>query len=315
MALSLCSSSVANTGELACDKSRGVAKKFLIYNGTLNSGDLADAETLFNAIVAKSKLSKSAAEKVFVLNEVQEIANNSEQNVEGTLGLGYKQNLREGRPAYTAKIFGGGDLLKRLRQFNNQTVRILEIDANDVLWAYKSGTNARGFQAKLFFSGNTLATGQNVEEGVINVTISIMSVSEYFDSAQWADFGDYNIEDIVSLIDVPLAFVSNSTNVHQISMKIADSNLVSDYNIFDDYGTTIATLDANFSATSSEDGALAITSITANSTLKTLAVTYDNTAYGNISAGTITLTPPTPTQLDAADVTGVELVAVTYTKP
>lgn len=315
MALSLCAASVENTGELACDKSRGVAKKFLIYNGTLNSGDLASTAILFDALVAKSKLSKSAAEKVFVLNEVQEITDSSEQNVEGTLGLGFKQVLREGRPAYVAKIFAGGDLLKRLRQYNNQTVRILEIDANDVCWAYKSGTTARGFQAKLFFSGNRLASGQNVEEGVVTIGISILSTSEYFDSVGWADFGDENIEDIVSLIDVPLAFVSNASNVHQISMKIADSNLVSDYNIYDDYGSIIATLDAQFSATSSEDGALTITSVTGNGTLKTLAVTYDNTQYGNIGAGTITLNPPTPTQLDAADVTGVELVAVTYTKP
>ena len=315
MALSLCSTSLENTGELACDKSRGVAKKFLVYNGTLTSGDMADAATLFAAIVAKSKLSKTAAEKVFVLNEVQDVQRNAEQNVTGTLGLGFSQILREGRPAYTAKIFGGADLLKRLRQMNNQTVRVLEIDANDVFWAYKSGTTARGFQAKLFFSGNMLATGQNVEEGVIEVGISIQSTSEYFGSAQWADFGGYNIEDIKALVDVPLAYVSAASNVHQISMKIADSNLVDDYNIFDDFGTVIATLDAQFSATSSEDGALTITSITANSTLKTLAVTYDSTQYSAISAGTITLTPPTPTQLDAADVTNVELVAVTYTKP
>lgn len=315
MALSLCGSSVENTGELACDKSRGVAKKFLIYNGTLTSGDLTSAAVCFDALVTKSKLSKSAAEKVFVLNEVQDVQRNAEQNVTGNLGLGFQQVLREGRPAYTAKIFGGADLLKRLRQFNNQTVRLIEIDANNVGWMYSSGTTARGFQAKLFFSGNMLATGQNVEEGVIDVGISILSVSEYFDSAKWVDFSDENIEDIVSLIDVPLAYVSAASNVHQISMKIADSNLVSDYNIYDDYGTTIATLDSDFSATSSEDGALTITSITANSTLKTLAVTYDNTQYTAIGAGTITLTPPTPAQLDAADVIGIELVAVTYTKP
>lgn len=315
MALSMCSTSLENTGELACDKSRGVAKKFLVYNGTLTSGDLADAATLFAAIVAKSKLTKTAAEKVFVLNEVQDVQRNAEQNVTGTLGLGFSQILREGRPAYTAKIFGGADLLKRLRQMNNQTVRVLEIDANDVLWGYKSGTTVRGFQAKLFFSGNMLATGQNVEEGVIDVGISIQSTSEYFGSAVWEDFGGYNIEDIKALIDVPLAFVSAASNVHQISMKVADSNMTSDYNIYDDFGTLIATLDAQFSATSSEDGALTITSITANSTLKTLAVTYDSTAYSAIGAGTITLTPPTPAQLDAADVTNVELVAVTYTKP
>ncbi len=315
MALSLCSASVNNTGELACDKSRGVAKKFLIYNGTLNSGDLTDAATVFAALVAKSKLSKSDSEKVFVLNEVQEITNGAEQNVEGTLGLGFKQILREGRPAYTAKFFGGADQLKRLRQFNNQTVRLIELDANNVGWMYKTGTNARGFQAKLFFSGNMLASGQNVEEGVITVGISILSVSEYFDSAQWVDFGDENIEDIVSLIDVTLAYVSNSTNVHQISMKIADSNLVSDYNIYDDYMDAIDALTFTaLSGAGTPATALAITSVAKNPTLQTLAVTYDSTAYSS-ATGNIKLIPPTPATLDAADVTGIELLSVTYAKP
>lgn len=315
MALSLCASSVDNLGELACDKSRGVLKKIFIFNGSVVEADYTTAEELFNKLVTNSKLSKSESNKVFVVNEAQDVVDSSESNTEGSLGLGFKAIIREGRPAYTVKIFAGADLLKRLRTWNNQTIRILEWDANSTLWGTLSGTNFKGFQAKLFFSGNKLATGQNVEEGVVTFTISILSTSEYFDNPVWVDLSDHNIEDIVPLIDVPLAYVSAASNVHQISMKIADSNLIEDYNIYDDYGTTIATLDADFSATSSEDGALAITSITANATLKTLEVTYDATAYGNVSAGTITLTPPTPAELDAADVTGIELLAVTYNKP
>src|SRR5690349_7199970 len=134
MALSLCSSSVNNTGELACDKSRGIGKKFFIFNGSFDSSDYADEEAFFDALVANSKLSKSDSDKVFVLNEVQEISDASESDKEGSLGLGYKTILQEGRPAYRAKFFGGGDLLKRLRTFNNQTVRFIEFDSNNVAW-------------------------------------------------------------------------------------------------------------------------------------------------------------------------------------
>ncbi len=313
MALSLCSTVSANTGELACDVSRGIAKKFLIFNGTINQSDLISDQAVFNKLVANSLLSKNSSEKVFVLNEVQEIARSSEQNTEGSLQLGYKAVIKEGRPAYTAKIFGGADLLKRLRKFNGSTVRILEIDANQKLWAYKSGNDARGFQAKLFFTGNQLATGQNVEGGIIDVSISIISISEYIDNALYADFGNFNIEDITALMDVPLKFVSNVANVHKISIKIPNTTLVSDYNIFDDYGTAIEGLAANFSA---KIGAttMAITSITGDAALKLLTVTYDSAVY-TAGAGTIVLTGPTPTQLDAADVTGVELIPATYIKP
>jgi hypothetical protein len=317
MSLSLCSATVANTGEIACDKSRGVLKKIFIFNGEVDSADYADEQTLFNTLVTNSKLSKDDSDKVFVINEAQDIADSSESNTEGTLGLGFKAVLREGRPAYTVKVFAGADLLKRLRKFNNQTVRVLEYDANGAIWGVKSNSKFKGFQAKLFFTGNKLATGQNVEEGIATFTMSILSTSEYFDNAVWADIGDYNIEDVVPLLDVTMAYVSNASNVHQISMEIAGSNLIEDYSIGDEFGTTIATLDVNFSAKSGAGvpaTALTITSITYNSTLKTLAVTYDSTEYA-AATGNLKLIPPTPAQLDAADVTGIEMLPVTYDKP
>src|SRR5688572_30533978 len=100
MSLSLCSSSVANTGELACDKSRGVLKKIMIFNGSIEAADYTDEAELFAKLVANSKLSKSDSNKIFVINEAQDIADASEANTEGTLGLGFKAVIREGRPAY-----------------------------------------------------------------------------------------------------------------------------------------------------------------------------------------------------------------------
>jgi len=315
MALSLCSTSVANTGGLACDKSRGVGKKIMIFNGSIAAADYDTEAELFAKLVENSKLSKTDGNKIFVINEIQDIADNSEANTEGTFNLGLKTILREGRPAYTFKVAAGSDELKRLRTFNNQTVRIIEWDANDTAWFTKSGTSAKGFQAKLFFSGNKLSDGQAINEGFVTVTVSILSVSEYFDNAYWADLSDYNVDDIKALIDVQMAFVSNSTNVHQISMKIAGSNIVEDFNIYDDYMDAIDALTFTaLSGSGTPATALAITSVAKNPTLKTLAVTYDSTAYSS-ATGNIKLVPPTPALLDAADVTGIEILSVTYAKP
>ena len=318
MALSLCGSSVDNTGELACDKSRGVLKKLFIFNGTIAEADYASTTTLFDTLVENSKLSKSDSNKLFVLNEAQDLADASEANKEGSLNLGFKTVLLEGKPSYKVKIFAGADLLKRLRTFNNQTVRIFEYDANGVIWGTKSGTSFKGFQAKLFVTGNKIATGQNVEEGVAEITLSILSTSEYFDNAFWAETPTgSNVEDIRPLLDVTLAYVSNSSNVFKYSMKIAGSNLTSDYSIGADYGTTIATLDSDFSAKSgagTPTTSLAITSITYNSSEDVVLVTYDNTAYGT-ATGNIKLLPPTPAQLDTADVADIEMLSVTIAKP
>ena len=314
MALSLCSASVSNTGELACDKSRGVLKKLFIFNGAIAVADYTDEAELFAKLVTNSKLPKSDGNKIFMINEAQDIADASEANTEGSLGLGFKAIIREGRPAYTIKTFAGADLMKRLRTFNNQTVRFFEWDANSTLWGTKSGTDFKGFQGKFFFSGGKLATGQNVEEGIVTITLSILSTSEYFDNPYWAALTG-NIEDIKPLLDVTMAKVSNVTNVHEISMKIAGSNLIRDFNIYDDYMDAIDALTFTaFSGAGDPSTSLAITSVLKNATLKTLTATYDSTAY-TAATGNIKLVPPTPAALDAGNVTGIELLSVTYAKP
>lgn len=314
MALSLCASSVNNTGEIACDKAKGVLKKLMIFNGTIPAASYVDEATFLAKLVANSKLSKSATDKVFVLNEAQDIVDSSEANKEGSLGLGFKATLQEGKPGYTVKIFAGADLLKRLRTFNNQTIRILEYDANNVAWGTKSGTNFIGYKAKLFFTGGKIATGQNVEEGVVTFTLSILSTSEYLDNSYWMKV-DGNIEDVKALIDVPLAKVSNASNVYKYSMKIAGSNLKGPYNIYADYGALIAALPFTAGTGTNFGTPLTITSVVVDAALECLTVTYDNTAYTALAVGTqIRLNPPTPAALDAADVVGIELLSVVVVK-
>ena len=314
MAYSLCGKSVANTGELACDKSRGVLKKILITNGAISESDYADELTFINKLIANSKLSKDDSDKVFPINEAQDLADASEANKEGSLNLGFKTVLLEGKPAYTVKLFAGGDLLKRLRKFNNQTVRIIEYDANNVFWGTKSGTTFKGFQAKLFFTGNKIATGQNVEEGVVTVSISILSTSEYFDNAYWIESAG-NVEDIKALMDVTMNVISSASNVYKIGLGIIGSDLKGAYDIWGDYGAEIAatTFTAKTGAGFATD--LAVTSVAADDTLGALTVTFDTTAYAALATGAkIQLIPPTPTVLDGADVPDTEILPLIITK-
>lgn len=315
MAYSLCGSSVDNTGEQECDKSRGVGRKLFITAAAIAPADFATKEAFMAKLVANSKLSKNHPDKVFPINELQDIADNSEANKEGSLNLGFSAVLLEGKPKYTFKVFAGSDLLKRYRSFNNQTVRIIEYDANGVFWVTKVGANAKGFQFKLFTTGNKLATGQAVEEGVVTITASVMSNTEYLDNCFWVE-SNGSVEDIKALIDVQLAYVSNASNVYKYSAKIPGSNLTGDYSILPTYGSAIAALVADFSAKSGAGvpaTSLAITSISYDSTLDALTVTYDSTAYTS-ATGNIMLVPPTPAQLDTGSVPDSELLSVTHPK-
>lgn len=310
MALSYCAKSVSNTGELACDKAKGVLKKIFIFNGLLSPSDLIDEDTFLAKLVTNSKLSKSDSNKVFPINEAQEIADASDANKEGSLGLGFKAILLEGKPAYKVKIFAGGDLLKRLRTYNNQTIRVIEYDANGVFWGTKSGGNFKGYQVKLFFTGGKLATGQNVEEGIVEFTMSVLSTSEYIDNSFWME-SNGNVEDIVGLLDVKLGKISNVANVYKISMKIVGSNAKEDYNIYADYGALIAALTFTAGTGTNYGTPLDITSVAVDANLEALTVTFDAVDYAALPALTvIKLIPPTPPVLDAGDVTNIELLPV-----
>jgi hypothetical protein len=316
MSYSLCGTSVDNLGQQECDKARGVLSKIAIDNGIVSSANYASTALFHAELVRKSKLSKNAAEKLFILPEIQDLTLNNESNKDGSLNQGFKTVLLEGKPGYKFKFFGGADLLKRCRTFNNVTVRIREYDANGVWWSTKISDDSKGFQAKLFFAGGDIATGQNVEEGVIECTVSILSNSEYKQNAYWVETSAAeNVEDIVPLIDVALTNISHSTNVWKIGMYINGSNMTGPYNIFDEHGAAIAALTFTAGTGTNYGTSLAITSVAVDNTLKCLTVTFDSTTYNALAGGTkIKLIPPSIAVLDAADVTETELLYVILTK-
>lgn len=316
MSLSLCTTGNSNTGGLSCDPSRGILKKLLVYNGEFVPADYVDEATLFNALVTNSLLSKSNADKVFVFEEAQDIADTSDSNKEGSLGLGFKTVLIEGKPSYTVKMFASGDQLKRFRAMNNKTIRVLEYDANSILWGTKSGTSFKGFSAKLFFTGNRLATGQNVEEGVVVMTISVLSTSEYLDNSFYADLTGHNVEDIKGLLDAQLRVISHASNVYKVAVEIPGSKLSGPFNVFDDYGALLAALTFTAGTGANFGTPLTLTSIATDAALKCLTVTADSTMYAALASGTkIQLSGPVPSVLDAADVTKLEILPVVFTKP
>jgi hypothetical protein len=316
MPANLCSQVGANTGEVLCDKSRSITKKLFIFNGSVLAAGYVDSDTFLAGLATKSRLSKFATEKIFPLPEVQEIADTSEANTEGTMGLGFKTVLREGKPSYSYKFFAGASLLKQLRKFNNSTVRVMEYDTNGNMWFTTSGSTILGYRAKLFFTGGKAATGAAVEEGVVTLTLSILDTTEYLDNAKFMPI-EGNINDIEGLLDVdlsePTAHVSNAHKI-KVQADTSQANLKIDF--YDDYSTLLASAslwEAFTGATFSTP--LTITSVAADAANKAFTVTFDNTAYTALSAGAkIKLNLKAPDVLAAADVTGIEGIAVTLTK-
>jgi hypothetical protein len=312
---SLCVIGNKNIGGINCDTSRGVLRQPFIFNDSFAAEDVSTPADFLAALVAGSKKGKNEIGKVFPLPTVEEITDKSDANKEGTLALGFKQILFEGRPAYEAKFFAGMVQLKSLRSFNGKTIGILEYDANKNMWGTVANNTFKGFRAKIFFSGGKIATGQNVEEGIVTVTISILDVNEYFDNAYMIPI-EGNITEVEGLVDIELYQISQAANVFQIGARLQTSQFGQYLNIYDNFDDDLAVGALWEAFTGVGYGtALEIDSVAKNAATKGWTVTFDETAFNALPAGAkIKLMGVSPTDLDAADVTGVELSPVILTK-
>lgn len=313
--ISLCASSVANTGPILCDIAPGIAKKIYIWNGSADIVDVTGA--LFQPYFeAASKLPKAHANKLFVFPEHEDVADSSEANVEGTLNQGLKMIIREGKPVYTLKVLAGQSLVPLLRKFNNQNLRVLVLDSNNRIWGVKQGEKFVGAQARVYVSGLKFATGQGIEEGVVTITLSFLSASEVNDSAI---FGEVDTtSNIIGLIDVNLVeTAAHAVNVWHIGAEIPTAEIGETINVADTFSAEIAdaTLWVAKTGAPSYSTNLEITSVAEDPNNGGWTVTFEAVAYAALDAGTkIKLYWTTPALLEAADVDGLESNYIILTK-
>lgn len=316
MAISLCSTVVANTGAIACDVAPGIPAKMLIYNGSKAKSTISSSADFQAWLETSSKLAKTATEKVFVFPIIQDVADATEANTTGTLNQGFTTVLREGKPAYTFKVFAGQSLVPQLRRFNNTNVRVLILDTNNRVWGVSSGTNFIGAEAKIFIGGLKFATGQGVEEGVATISLSYLSAAELNDAAAYGEITTSS--DILGLLDVTLAqTVAPTSNVYKVGATIPTSEVGGSINLYDTYSTQLASAslwEAFTGATYATT--LAITSVAADTVNSGWTVTFDSGAFTALgSPSNIKLQLKSPATLDAADVTGLESGFVILVKP
>jgi hypothetical protein len=313
--LSILGQTSANVGYILGDQAKGVIKNIVIFGGSLSSAQTADSAAIEAALAANSKLAKTATNKVYWLPEVQNFEDRAEQNTTGALNLGPTVMLKEGKPGYEIKVDGTSEFAKEMRKWNNKTVAICEYDSNRKLWGRVSGTDFKGYTAKIFVNAMRVASGQAPEEGIVTVTISFLSSTEYGDQAKALDLSNVDTSLIKTQVDAKFAYVSNAANVFTLSWGVDLGIVNTKYDVIEKYSTEIGTDEALFTAFTGDDygTALAITSVA--QTAGKLVVTFDATAYGALSVGdTIKFNSVAPSALEAADIFDIEGVAVVLTK-
>lgn len=313
--LSILGTTSSNVGQILGDQSKGVIKNLIIHGGTIGAASYADSAALQAYLVGSAKLAKTDTEKIYWLPEVQNFEDRAEQNTTGALNLGPTVMLKEGKPGYEIRVDGTSEFAKRMRRWNNKTVGIYEYDSNRKLWGRQVGADFKAYTAKIFVNAMRVASGQAPEEGIVTITISFLSSTEYGDQAKCLDLADVDTSLIVAQNDAPFRYASNASNVFQLHWGIPLGTQGAYYDVLAKFGTQIGTDATLFEAfTGDQFGtSLAITSVAITS--GKLVVTFDATAYGALTVGDkIKFQAKAPSVLDNAGITDLESEAIILTK-
>ncbi|RUP42607.1 MAG: hypothetical protein EKK63_00270, partial [Acinetobacter sp.] len=152
--LSVCGYTGGNTGGIKCAVSPDKWLEWAVWAGKLTPLQLAAAATIKSTLVGHSKLSKTAANKLFLMPTIIDRTRQKENNTEQTVSGGLKFVTREGLPGWRLGFKTSQQQMVELRKFNGLVVPIIFQDAKKNTWGTKDADgNFVGRQAQLFFEG------------------------------------------------------------------------------------------------------------------------------------------------------------------
>jgi hypothetical protein len=316
MAIDLCASIGKNTGRIRCDRKRGVPAKPILGNKVFTPSDQTNETTLVAAIMAAINLDSTNANKLYPIpGTIKDVTPITEADVTGKLAFGPTRRLRKGNPGYNYTLELSHTEYQNILAFDGIEVPVITLDRKYDGWFYEDEAtgNISGEMAYVTFSGNGFEDGKAIETGVCIMTVAYLDVDDFERRSAYFTFKNVTANDFKGLNDVNLVeFQAHASNVYKIGFKIQTAKVGGDLNIWDESGAAIVAL--TFTASTSA-GALTLTSVAADNTLKCGTFTFDNTAFTALAPGTaITVQPPSVATLIAAGITGIELLPITVTK-
>jgi hypothetical protein len=294
--INLCGYVGANSGQIACDTKRGVAKMLIIGGYEFTEADFATPAAFEAALIAQTKLETGNSEKLYPFPEIQGATDNTEADKEGATGYGTKRKLSEGRPAYTFDIETGTVTEKKLRRFNKAVVPVFILDDNGNVWGRLNADGKFvGVDAEIFVSGTRYSDGNNIN--MAKVSVNFQSASDFYDDAAYVETS-LSPSDVEGLLDATLETLAAPTgNAHKIGVKIVNASLGQDVNLYDQYSTDLADT-ALWTGTKADGTVLVPTSVVVDAALEGWTVTF--------AAAVVSINLEDPATLDANDVTGIE---------
>lgn len=305
----------SNTGKTPGDVRMGRVKAVLLTKGfEFTNAQLADSDSLYEAIVEAMQLSRTHVNKLFLFTGFREAEDNTGDDNVATLGDGYEETLNEALAKYILRHTHGVAQTQAFVAFNGWTDGIYVIDDNNVFW-YRGKAGAAG-GGTFFQVGSLKATYPRFGSTGAIVTGLVRLVfgsTDDFKRGLGATKINFSLKDLENenMVDVELYEAAAATGD---AYKIAARTLYAGTDIYDTYKDLLAVVGAWKFTKVSDGSSVAVASVVKDDALKGWTV---SSAAGPVSGDELKLELVDPTALAAlaAPVTGIESQYVKVEKP
>ncbi|TAN17235.1 MAG: hypothetical protein EPN37_07215 [Chitinophagaceae bacterium] len=264
----------SNTGIPACflDPKQIIGVIITPVGYTIKAADMATLQTKLQA----DTMAGAGARIYPLINFVALSADNTQKPVMQNLGYGFSLFVREGNYDLSFQYTDGGLCLhKQLRAFNNKNWGIFLVDADGVLYGYKSGSDLQSIPLVQFYAEPwKMNDGSKVAEFIVSVSFKPQYLNEWVGFLSTA--ADFDIAtSVVGLINLT---VSQVTALAAGSVKVQVATSCGGSNLYDQYKAALSLVGA-WSATNASTGTvIPIASVTANDADKSFTVAFTTTA-------------------------------------
>lgn len=301
-----CSSFGANTGGGNCALVLGKVMGFFLVP---KSFEIKDDEFTDTGIIDALKEASEAAvfsNRIFPVHGIADVADNSAEDTQQTLGYGPIVTVQEGNYSWTFTLLGGGVCLqKKLRKFNGGNYATIFYDENGVLFGQKVGTSLKGVPLVEFHAGKWgIATGTTIMSTTARFVVNPTYLNEKLGFYKLEDTS-LRFEDVVGLQDVNLSVAAHVGASLVFNIKATTGCDGED--LYDAFSTELADVTLWKAVNAATGADVTITSVTANPSLKAFTVTLDSDdADKPATGGSIVISLKSPADLAAKGVIGYE---------
>lgn len=293
-----CVTDLGNTGLGTCPLIPGTIRGafFSLSKFELGPADMADLKGALEDMANAN----NPRQRIYPIHSFAGITDNSEEQVQETLGYGANVPIRDGNYVWLFRYLKGGVCLhNQLRKFNSLNLHVIFYDDNNRLYGQRTENGLSSFPVTNFYVPKWSVSDGSVQTGF---NIQFTFDSKYLNDLVGYVTADFDLEEVNGLQTAQLKVVgSPTTTVIPVEAKVDCSG----DNVFDIYDAALAS-GALWSVTDSAGASLTIDSVVANPTLKSWTITLDEARSGAVTVSTVGVTA-----LAVVDVIGFEFKPVT----